>query len=155
MLVELRSASAPAEVRHALHILDPLIDHSRNRVGSFQRCAWRKQNVHLDASLVERRQKISAEGGCDPKADHHRCGDPQQDGHGMPHAQPDRPAGECLEPAEEEAVHLVFMKKSGGEQPVGEHGRHGQGDNQRRQNRHDVGDPQRGEQFPFHPFQSK
>ena len=155
MLVKLRPASAPAKVCHALHLPDPLVDHSGNRVGRFQRCAWRQENIHLHASLVERRQEVAAEVGCDPQAHRHRRGNHQQDRDRMPHAQPNRPTGECLEPAEQESVLLVLVKKSGGKQPVGEHWGDCQRDQQRCQDRDNVGDPQRGEQFPLHPLQSK
>ena len=153
MLVELRAARAAAEVEHALHVLDSLVDHPGDGVRRLQRRARRQEHVDLHAALVERRQKVAAELGHHADAHGHRSRHRDQDRGRITHAQPDRPARQRLEDPQQQPVGVVVHELRAGQQPVRQHGSHGQRHHQRRENGDDVGNPQRREEFAFHAFQ--
>ena len=101
----------------------------------------------MHAAFVELRQEVGAHVGvsCQPqKPTSIQVSEQQQAG--MPHAEADEKAGHPLQAAEQQAVAVAMRGLRLRQQVVRQHRRDGQRHDERRQDRHDVGDAQRRKQ---------
>ena len=73
----------------------------------------------------------------------------------MSHREPDRHAREALAHSQEKTVFLGVHELGVRQKPVGKHRRHGERDEKRCENRHDVGDAERREEFSLHAFEGE
>ena len=155
VLVELSSARAGDESLDPRNLLEPPLDDSGDLLGALQRGARRQEDIQLRHTFVKWRHEVAfhSQQHRDADTDRHQRGD--QDGHGHAKAPADHPPGQDLEPAKHKAFLLAVRGAGVGQEPVGQHRGHRQRDHQRGQDGHDVGDPQRREQPPFHPAQRK
>src|SRR5688572_16512656 len=129
MLVEFSSSSATAEghdLAFVLHVLEPLVNHSADPVGFWKRRPRRQHYIHLDTSLVERRQKVAAELCYDQAAYEDHCGDGRQNGPWPSNAELDCNAGNPFQEPQEESFFLALHELRLWQEPVGEDGSNGQ-----------------------------
>jgi hypothetical protein len=152
VLVELRAPGAATDGHHLRHVRDEPLGDEAEAVALGQRDPGLVKQPKGQGALVEGGQEGTRQRrGEEPGRNHAQAGDAEER-RPVPERPFEQAAVAALQVPDQPGVAMIGARPAR-EQVVGEHGRHRDGGDERRQDRDDVGDPERGEEPALDPGQ--